>query len=139
MAYYYSIKKLGSYNYNFWFSRTKQIINFRGYTDVNANVLHVQMGNNPIEVYKHKITTGDLTEDEYQMKVVHNLQRLHNELMNYKPKKPGFFRKWIEQGLKNKKITKSPKGLYLYGAVGGGKTMLMDLFYNCCEVNFFII
>ena len=29
-----------------------------------------------------------------------------------------------------RKYTKSPMGLYLYGGVGCGKTMLMDLFYE---------
>ncbi|KAL1505949.1 hypothetical protein ABEB36_005392 [Hypothenemus hampei] len=28
-----------------------------------------------------------------------------------------------------------PNGLYIYGSVGGGKTMLMDLFYDICKVD----
>jgi len=34
-----------------------------------------------------------------------------------------------------KKFTNSPKGLYLYGGVGCGKTMLMDLFYDACPIS----
>lgn len=28
---------------------------------------------------------------------------------------------------------KAPRGLYIHGGVGTGKTMLMDLFYHCCK------
>ena len=28
------------------------------------------------------------------------------------------------------KVTKIPKGVYLWGTVGGGKTMLMDMFFD---------
>jgi protein AFG1 len=34
-----------------------------------------------------------------------------------------------------KKFTDSPKGLYLYGGVGCGKTMLMDLFHDACNIS----
>ena len=29
--------------------------------------------------------------------------------------------------------SKRIQGLYIYGSVGGGKTMLMDMFFDCCE------
>ena len=32
------------------------------------------------------------------------------------------------------KFSSSPKGLYLYGGVGCGKTTLMDLFHDSCSV-----
>ena len=32
------------------------------------------------------------------------------------------------------KFSSSPKGLYLYGGVGCGKTTLMDLFHDACSL-----
>ena len=43
------------------------------------------------------------------------------------PPQPGFFAKIF----KGKSKVESPNGLYLWGTVGTGKTMLMDLFYEC--------
>ena len=36
---------------------------------------------------------------------------------------------------KARKYSDSPKGLYLYGSVGCGKTMLMDFFHQTSHVN----
>jgi len=33
------------------------------------------------------------------------------------------------------KFSSSPKGLYLYGGVGCGKTTLMDLFHDACSLS----
>ncbi|XP_058804936.1 putative ATPase N2B isoform X2 [Phymastichus coffea] len=70
--------------------------------------------------------------DEHQSKIVEELQQVYQNIQAYKPEREGFLTKWM--GGKNKKAKNTPQGLYLYGAVGGGKTMLMDLFYNCCQV-----
>ncbi|OXU19544.1 hypothetical protein TSAR_010032 [Trichomalopsis sarcophagae] len=85
----------------------------------------------PLEVLKMKISKGELMNDEYQLKIAEQLQRVYQDVRGYEPEKEGFLAKWMG---KSKKKKKSPKGLYLYGAVGGGKTMLMDLFYNCCQM-----
>ncbi|XP_015591803.1 putative ATPase N2B isoform X2 [Cephus cinctus] len=85
----------------------------------------------PLDVLKRKIARGDLLHDEHQEKVTEGLQRVYNDLNEYEPEQASFLSKWIGKGKKKKK---APKGLYLYGAVGGGKTMLMDLFYNCCQI-----
>lgn len=69
--------------------------------------------------------------DAHQMKVVQILQRIYEDVYNYKPQQLNLLEKWF--GSRKKDV---PKGLYIHGAVGGGKTMLMDLFYNCCQVSF---
>lgn len=85
--------------------------------------------NGPVNILNQKIAKGELINDAHQMKVTHTLERIYQEVQNYKPQQLNLLEKWF--GAKKKKV---PKGLYIYGAVGGGKTMLMDLFYNCCQV-----
>lgn len=69
----------------------------------------------PLAAYHQQIMHQALQVDEQQALAVQQLQRVYEELI--KPKK------WLT-------IKKTVKGLYLWGAVGRGKTYLMDLFYN---------
>lgn len=83
----------------------------------------------PVEALYDKIEKGELLPDQLQAKVTEHLQRVYEEVEDYNPSDNGIFNK-IFSGR-----PKVPKGLYIHGAVGGGKTMLMDLFYNCCDVD----
>lgn len=69
--------------------------------------------------------------DPHQMKVVDTLQSIYEQLKGYKPEELNLLGKWL-----GKKKKQPPKGFYLHGAVGGGKTMLMDLFYDCCQIEY---
>jgi predicted ATPase len=89
------------------------------------------LSSGPLTVLQEKTENGELMHDDYQHRVMDSLQQLYGNIQGYKPFVHGLFSKFF------KKASKAPKGLYIYGAVGGGKTMLMDLFYSCCEVHCF--
>ncbi|XP_046393882.1 putative ATPase N2B [Ischnura elegans] len=94
----------------------------------------------PIEVLQARVESGELLPDEYQKKVAESLQQVYNEIQGYTPpERGGIFRRWLGSRKRGEDAEREalkgtpgvPKGLYLHGAVGGGKTMLMDLFYGC--------
>lgn len=95
-----------------------------------AHDVDINLSNGPVNNLKQKVIRGELMNDAHQIKMVQILQRLYQEVHNYKPQHLSLLEKWF--GGKRKE---APKGLYIYGAVGGGKTMLMDLFYDCCQVS----
>uniref|UniRef100_A0A8C5KA27 AFG1-like ATPase n=1 Tax=Jaculus jaculus TaxID=51337 RepID=A0A8C5KA27_JACJA len=80
----------------------------------------------PLDHYDFLIKAHELKVDEHQRRVVQCLQKLHEDLKGYT----------IEEGLFSKLFsrTKPPKGLYVYGDVGTGKTMVMDIFYAYVEM-----
>jgi cell division protein ZapE len=69
-------------------------------------------------LYDQKIADGELRPDAAQEAVLPEFDRIREALLN--PVKKGLFRKAPEP----------PKGLYLWGGVGRGKSMLMDFFVN---------
>lgn len=83
---------------------------------------------NPLKRYEERVKTGDLRLDEAQAVAVQSLQRLYDEIMEARGKKPkNFFQRMTGMGgIKGD----SPLGVYMYGGVGRGKSMLMDLFYD---------
>ena len=67
-------------------------------------------------LYSARIADGSLHADPAQEAVLPEFDRIHAAMTT--PVKRGLFRKPPEP----------PKGLYLWGGVGRGKSMLMDLF-----------
>jgi len=91
--------------------------------------------------YERRIASGELVDgDSFQLNTIQQLQRLYEELIEneencqldrYKSSEKSGRSRWLWSRLITQPSTYAPvKGLYLYGGVVTGKTMLMDLFYE---------
>lgn len=77
-----------------------------------------------LERYRAMVRGQDLVADEAQLLAVEKLQILANRLARYTPpSKTDFF------SFFTRRFGEVPRGLYMFGPVGRGKTMLMDLFF----------
>jgi cell division protein ZapE len=74
--------------------------------------------------YQARIAASEVSADPAQVLVIEQLDRLATELTGWKPRKGGFLNQWFGGS------TEAPRGLYIHGGVGRGKTMLMDLFFE---------
>lgn len=94
----------------------------------------------PIAAYKKLEQDGEIRPDPDQARIVDRLQRLHHELEDY----PEIAGRGTGLSIKNWRLAyffrksggdkSAPKGLYIYGGVGRGKSMLMDMFYEVAPV-----
>jgi len=81
----------------------------------------------PQSVYQHKVDSGDCQPDLAQVRVVEALDDLFQRLMV--KRRPAGLGALVSQ--LRKRSRPPERGLYIWGGVGRGKTMLMDLFYDC--------
>lgn len=92
-------------------------------------------GRTPTELLQDKLARNEIQPDPHQAKVTEALQVVHENIRGYSPPKAASgLGKWFGFASNAKKI-EAPRGLYIYGSVGGGKTMLMDMFYDCCGID----
>ena len=82
----------------------------------------------PMQRYEAALATGNFSRDDVQAGAVAYLDKLHHEIMQNEQKQ-GFFASLF------KGKTKPPKGLYMWGGVGRGKTWLMDMFYDSLAID----
>jgi predicted ATPase len=64
----------------------------------------------PTTLYKQKLGRGEVHHDERQIAVLKVMDTFHDNLKHHRP----------------------TKSLYIYGGVGTGKTMMMDILYETC-------
>jgi cell division protein ZapE len=79
--------------------------------------------------YGALVSARGFESDDAQADLVRKLDALASKLKGYKAEgKPGGCSRLF--GIK---VAEPPRGLYIHGAVGGGKTMLMDMFFDTAE------
>ncbi len=86
------------------------------------------MSEGPLAVWRARTRAGALRPDPDQALAAEKLQSLHNALIGYRPE-TGRSGWRARLGLARRRED-PPQGLYLFGGVGRGKTMLMDLFFG---------
>jgi cell division protein ZapE len=86
------------------------------------------MVDGPIHAYRALLKAGDIKPDPCQQLAAEKLQLLHRALGPY-AEQVGQSGWKTRLGLGPKPLP-VPRGLYMYGGVGRGKTMLMDIFYE---------
>lgn len=104
----------------------------------HQGILFVQSAhkNGPLAAYRALEKEGEVKPDEDQLRILGYFERLYGELEQYpeiagsskglsiKSWRLSHFFRWSGAD------KKPPRGLYIYGGVGRGKSMLMDLFFD---------
>ncbi|GMR59826.1 hypothetical protein PMAYCL1PPCAC_30021, partial [Pristionchus mayeri] len=97
----------------------------RGFSSLSASVL---------SSYQSIVSAGKFEENAQQLKACEALDNLRRDVIDHGRENKENSSNSIFNIFKKPQKIKSPRGLYIYGAVGGGKTMLMDLFYHSVPV-----
>jgi cell division protein ZapE len=79
-----------------------------------------------LSAYEMRIAQRGLHDDAAQRAVLASLELLRDQLGNTNEEEPSLIKKWFGK----EKSETAQQGLYIWGNVGRGKSMLMDLFYE---------
>lgn len=89
----------------------------------------------PLARYRALLDAGTLREDTEQGRVAAALDKLHSAVRHYRPPAGnGVFVRLFRALLQSGQRRNAPRGLYIHGAVGRGKSLLMDMFFESAEV-----
>ncbi len=83
------------------------------------------MTQSPIDRLRAQIGAGELQPDAAQLAAAERLDLLAQRLSAWRPRRNSRFTLFVRPG------ATPPRGLYIHGDVGRGKSMLMDLFFGC--------
>ncbi|DAZ98397.1 TPA: hypothetical protein N0F65_000111, partial [Lagenidium giganteum] len=98
------------------------------------------------DVYRRQVDAGNITYDPVQVRALHHLDALYDQIVSYggpdackaasKPKAKAATSWWQRLAGSDTTSTSSspthpvPRGIYMHGGVGCGKTFVMDMFFD---------
>ncbi len=88
----------------------------------------------PLQRYRALRRAGKLKPDPVQELGAEKLQSLHHALNGYEPAGETWLAGWKDRFGLSRRTDEPPQGLYIFGPVGRGKSMLMDLFFDSAPV-----
>ncbi len=97
----------------------------------------------PIDAYRAAIDAGRIEEDPAQLDALNALDALSTALHEAPPRRDrgtgasgrlGQFADRLTARLRGRTAPMAPRGIYLWGGVGRGKTFLMDLFHDALPI-----
>ena len=88
----------------------------------------------PLQRYRTLRRAGELKPDPVQELGAEKLQSLHHALKGYQPAGESWLTGWKDRFGLGRRTDEPPQGLYIFGPVGRGKSMLMDLFFDSAPV-----
>lgn len=88
----------------------------------------------PLERYRELRDTNALMRDPSQKLAVEKLQSLHHALNGYQPAGESWLSGWKDRFGLGRRSEEPPQGIYMYGPVGRGKSMLTDMFFDTAPV-----
>jgi cell division protein ZapE len=102
-------------------ARFFMIVLFKRHTAAEPTVMNVQ------EFYQHALAQRAYTSDEAQLCAVQRLQQAYEDWCAFKASRSNKFKRLINR-------PEVPRGVYMWGGVGRGKSFLMDSFYSVVPV-----
>ena len=91
------------------------------------------MSPGPLALYRERRNAGLLNADPCQALAAEKLESLARALAGYRPQSTNG-ESWLARFGIKPAAPPPPQGLYLYGAVGRGKSMLMDIFFETAPI-----
>ena len=83
--------------------------------------------------YSAGVAAGSVERDDAQLDVIGKMARLEDRIVQMRLARKSSALGWLFAS--RERDLPPIKGLYIYGEVGRGKTMLMDFFFETCRSN----
>lgn len=83
------------------------------------------------DAYQQLVDSKRITRDPAQEQVISRLSKLTKHMASYIASRD---KGWLTRLVPGKNSQEAPRGLYISGDVGRGKSMVMDLFFETCHI-----